>query len=537
MKRTNCWTVVGVWLALFATGSAQESKAPAKPADAKAASAAAASESATDVELSNRRWRDEARALLQKPTDIDFTELSLEELVKYLADFHKARIRIDRAALNAKQSTLPITITAIGQPLSHVLNRVMQAPEMAWTVHRGDIVITTVKALPLETRVYRVGRLMQLSSKRAPLKPSSATAGPGGFGLPGVGALGTSSSAPLAEFDHLAAEVTQLLEQNIAAPWMNGDGEGGTMTLFGELLVVRQTFQAHEQISQLLRVIEAALAREAGSPSLLVMSPDDALRWLAAQKALRRELKLRLSETPLDDVVKMLREQTDVDVFVDHAALKAASISEDISLNLPDGQYPAHKAMQLALEPHQLVAVLDDGAIRITTAVQADRFLQTVIYDVADLLRTEDDLATLMATLQENTDGPWRDSSGDGGTITHFSVGLFVIRQSDSVHSQIALLLHELRQAKKELPKEAGKPLTNDLETKFHKAKSKDEAEALERLILTFVAPNSWDVSGGRGLLRTAEDRLIIQQTKAIHEQIDQFLREYQQAKPITPAK
>ena len=531
MKRTICRNVVGVWLALLAVCPAQESKVPAKPAVAKEVGAAADAES-VEAELSNRRWREEAQALLKKPTDIEFQELPLDEAVKFLAEFHNARIRIDRSGVDARLSQTSITVSAVGQPLSHVLNRLMQAPELAWTVSRGDIVITTVKALPLETRVYRIGRLLQLSSKRAPLKPSAAQ-----VGFNATGFNHNSSGLPSAfEVDH-GAEVIQLLTDTIDARWMQNEGEGGSMSLFGELLVVRQTYQAHEQIALLLRALEAVLAREPGSPALLVMSPEDAPRWLAAQKGLRRELKLRLSETPLDDVVKMLREQTEVDVFVDHAALKAAKVSEDISLNLPDGQYPAHKAMQLALELHQLGAALDDGAIRITTATLATKFLQTVVYDVADLLRSEDDLGTLINTLQESTSGLWRDVAGEGGTITHFPVGLFVIRQSDSVHSQIALLLHELRQAKKDVPKEAAKPLPSDLETKFHKAKSKDEAEALERLILTFVAPNSWDVSGGRGLLRTAEDRLIIQQTKAIHEQIDQFLREYQQAKPITPTK
>lgn len=534
MNRTICCPVVGIWLTLFAACSAQDSKVPAKPAEPKESSAVAGLESASEAELSNRRWRDEAQALLRKPTDVEFAEYPIEDAVKFLAEFHNARIRLDRTALNAKQSLTPVTISAVGQPLSHVLNRLMQAPDLAWTVHRGDIVITTVKALPLETRVYRIGRLLQLSSKRAPLKPSAAaTAGPGGFGF------GNPASGPVSPFelDHTGIDVTQLLESSIDARWMNNAGEGGTQSLFGELLVVRQTYQAHEQIALLLRAVEAVLAREPGSPSLLVMSPEDAPRWLASQKAMRRELKLKLSDTPLEDVAKMLREQTEVDVFIDHTALKAAGVSENVALNLPDGQYPAHKAMQLALEPHQLAAVLDDGAIRLTTVPQATKFLPTVVYDVADLLRTEDDVFTLTSTLQENTSGPWLDTAGEGGTLNQFPVGLFVIRQSDTVHSQIALLLHELRQAKKELPKEAAKPLPNDLETKFHKAKSKDEAEALERLILTFVAPNSWDVSGGRGLLRTAEDRLIIQQTKAIHDQIDQFLREYQQAKPITPTK
>ncbi|HLQ46959.1 MAG TPA: hypothetical protein VK137_19605, partial [Planctomycetaceae bacterium] len=70
-------------------------------------------------------------------------------------------------------------------------------------------------------------------------------------------------------------------------------------------------------------------------------------------------------------------------------------------------------------------------------------------------------------------------------------------------------------------------------ETRFYKAGSKAEAESLERLLQEFVAPNTWDVSGGRGVLRSAEDRLIVRQTPAVNEQIEQFFREYQLAKPV----
>ncbi len=528
MNRQSPLSALILWLSLIAVCPAQEPKAPAKPSEIKGAESAITVEDSLEAELSDRRWRDEAQAWLRKPTDVEFSETALEDVVRFLADLHKARIRIDRNALGVNVVT-PITVSAMGQPLSHVLNRAMQSPELAWTVHRGDIVITSPKNLPLETRVFRVGRLLQLSAKRAPLQPSATAVGPSRF-APGPIQTELIEGVPF--------QLNMLLQEVIDAPWADTSGEGGSLSLFGELLVVRQSFQAQEQISRLLRVLEAALAREPGSPSLLVMSPDDAQRWLTAQKALRRELKLSLSETLLEDVVKMLAEQTEVEVFVDHPALEAAKIPATlITLNLPDGQYPADKAMQLALEPRQLLAVLDEGAIRITTAPRAAKFHQTVVYDVADLLRSEDDVPTLLSTLQESTSGQWKTRDGDGGTLTEFPGGLFVIRQSDSVHTQIALLLHELRQAKKDLPKEAAKPLPNDLETKFHKAKTKDEAEALERLILTFVSPNSWDVSGGKGLLRTAEDRLIIQQTRTVHEQIDQFLREYQQAKPITPTK
>ncbi len=58
----------------------------------------------------------------------------------------------------------------------------------------------------------------------------------------------------------------------------------------------------------------------------------------------------------------------------------------------------------------------------------------------------------------------------------------------------------------------------------------------LERLLMTFVAPATWDSSGGPGVLRTAGDRLVIRQANAVHDQIDRFLREYQQAAPIGQA-
>ena len=524
-------SIVVLGLSLGGVSSAQEPKAPPKPSATPNPAVAITLDSTLEAELSDPRSREEVEAWLRKPTDVEFSESSLEDVVRFLAFQHNARIRIDSADGGAVYKGTPITVSAVGLPLSKVLNRAMQGPELAWTVHRGDIVITSPKNLPLETRVYRVGRLLELAARRG--VPQRAAIGVGAGRL--EAAIGAGQPELL---ENVSAQLRMLLEEAIDAPWADRDGEGGTLSLFGELLVVRQSYQVQQQISRLLRVVEAALARGPGSPSLLVMSPENAQRWLTAQASMRRELKLALSETPLEDVVKMLAEQTELEVFVDHPALMAAKISEAVvALTLPDGRYPAHKAMQFALEPKELIAIIDEGSIRITTSTQAVKFFKTVVYDAADLLTTENDVQSLFSTIQDSTGGQWKDRDGEGGTLTEFPGKLFVTRQSDAVHTQIAMLLHELRQAQKEHPKEPAKPLPNDLETKFHKAKTKDEAEALERLILTFVAPTTWDVSGGKGLLRTAEDRLIIQQTRAVHEQIDQFLREYQQAKPITAAK
>lgn len=524
------WLGMVFSLSLFAVCRADEPKAPAKPNPNPANEAALSMEATVESELSNRRLREEAEAWLRLPTDADFVEAKLEEVIHYLADQHKARIRIDHNAIELSQTSNPITLSASGRPLSHVLNIAIQAADLAWTIRQGDIVVTTIQNIPRETRVYRLGRLRQLESKRL-LPPGSATSA--GMLSPNGHPSGGFSTPSTSDEPH---HIVRVLQEEIDAPWRDVDGEGGTLSLFGEMLVVRHTYHAHEQIGDLLKAVEAALAREPGSPSLLVMQPVEAQRFLAAQKGLRRELKLKLMLTPLNEFVKTLVTQTDLEIVVDHAALASANISESIELNLLEGQYPAHQALQIALKPAALIAVIDEGAIRITTPERAEKFYLTVVYDIADLVRSEEDVQPLIQLFQESAGGPWKDTDGEGGTLTELPGGLFVIRQSDSVHTQIALLLHELRQAKKESLKDNAKPAAIDVEKRFYKAKSKDEAEALERLILTFVAPNTWDVSGGKGLLRIAEDRLIIQQTKVVHDQIDSFLRDYQQAKPIGTA-
>ena len=329
------------------------------------------------------------------------------------------------------------------------------------------------------------------------------------------------------------AELTRFIEESTSVAWINTSGEGGQLSAFGDQLIVRQTYRGHEEIARLLRFTELALSRAPGSPPLLVMSPEEVTQLARLQKTLRKEIDLRLVQTPLSDAIPLLRDRLGEEVYFEQSEATKQLNLGSLELTLAEGRYTAREALRQLLLPHNLAAVIDDGAIRITTTDQARLQHLTVIYDIADLLRTNEDIDALNASIRDNTTGPWMDTDGEGGTISSFLGGLLVIRQAERSHTEIALLLQELRQARKDTVKEDAAPKANELDTRFHKAKSKDEAESLERLILTFVSPATWDVSGGRGVLRTAEDRLIIQQTKAVHEQIDRFLREYQQAKPI----
>lgn len=507
---------------------AQDSKVPTQPAEKKSEPAALSPiEESVAAELADRARQAEVAAWLSKPTQVSFIDIPLSDAVTFLADFHNARIRLDAAAkgMNSSFPNASVSMVTEKQPLSHVLNRITQAVGAVWTIHRGDILITTPTRENelLDTRVYRVGRLLRLSESRAVLKPAQPP-------QPFMGILQASGfpGEPTPD-DSLVAFVTE----STSVPWQINTGEGGSLSVLGDQLIVRQTYRGHEEVARLLQFAEVALSRAPGSPPLLVMSADESTKLARLQKALRREVELRIVQTPLVDVITLLRDRLGEDVYFEQSeATKQFNLGGQ-ELTLSDGRYVGREALRQMLSPHDLAAVIDDGAICITTNEQAQLRQLTVIYDVADLLRTSDDRDLLQSSIEEHTTGPWMNLAGEGGTISDLLGGLLVIRQTDSVHTEIALLLQEIRQARKETAKEAAAPRVTEFETRFHKAKTKDEAEALERLILTFVAPSTWDVSGGRGVLRTAEDRLIIQQSRAVHDQIDQFLREYQQAKPI----
>ncbi|MFM9964489.1 MAG: hypothetical protein ACKV2Q_25080 [Planctomycetaceae bacterium] len=520
-------------LLLVSLGSvAQDSKVPPQATAPKAETATGSPiDEAVAAELADRARQEAAAAWLSKPTPVNFTDIPLVDAAKFLADLHTARIRMDSGAIGENPSFPQALVTLVTekQTLSHVLNRLTQQAGAIWTIHGGDILVLSPAREQelLETRVYRIGRLLKLSASRAVVPPSPPRPVVGNFssgGFPGGGLMIDPTSND---------SFIQFITGSTSVLWQETSGEGGAMSVLRDQLIVRQTYRGHEEVSRLLRSVELALSRAPGSPPLLVMSADESAKLARLQKGLRREIEMPLVQTTLADAVPLLRERLGEDVYIDQSESTKPLNLGDRELTLAEGRYVAREALRQMLAPHSLTAVITDGAICVMPAEQEILHHLTVIYDVADLIGSTDDRAELQHAIEQGTTGPWLQSVGQGGTISDLLGGLLVIRQNEHVHTEVALLLHELRQARKDTTQDAAAPRATDLETRFHKAKSKDEAEALERLILTFVAPMTWDSSGGRGVLRTAEDRLIIQQTKAVHEQIDQFLREYQQAKPL----
>ena len=336
------------------------------------------------------------------------------------------------------------------------------------------------------------------------------------------------------------AATGQSLERALAeatsGPWLINGGQGApSPRVIGERMVVHQNLRNHREIAALLRTLELALARPLGASILPATESDEEVAEMTKlQRLLNTEIEVNFVELPLNDVAAFLSELLNEEVVLDTESLTEEGFATDIPMTAR-GRWPARTALRRLLDP-MLSFELRQGTIVITTQAKQKERLHSVVYDLADLLQAGLSINELIRVLEESTSGRFLNRDGEGGVITEFPGGLLVIRQTADVQTEVAMLLHDLRQARREdkTPPQAN---PSKLETRFHRAKSKAEAEALESLLMTFVAPTTWDSSGGRGVLRTAEDRLIIRQTKAVHDQIDRFLNEYQQAKPIGATK
>ncbi len=463
-----------------------------------------------------------------------FDNQPLDQVVQQLAKLTKTSFQIDVRALAEEGigPDSPITFNARKpQRVADVLDRLLQPLQLSWYIDGNVVRVTTAAKTNvfLQTRAYRVGRLLRLVVERdvrLPRSPSMTTDAEGNL----------QPAAIRGDMAAASRKLEEALQEATSGPWEQRDGEGGnTPRVVAERMLVQQTQQAHREINALLRTVELILSRPFGSAPLLVTETDEELTELTRmQRLLETEIEFNFTDAPLTDVTKRLSDKLDEEIAIDIEALTEEGIRTDSPVTF-QGRFAAGIALSQILEPLQLAHQFRHGAVYVTTIAKSKERLQTVVYDVADFLQVGHSMQGLLQFIEDSTAGPWLNTGGEGGTQTEFPGGVLVIRQIANVHDEIASLLGGLR---KTLRAAAQSPRTKESEfqTRFLQARSKAEAKAIERLLRTFVAPATWDSSGGRGLIGTADDRIVIRQTKAVHEQIDRFLREYQQATPVGQA-
>lgn len=173
---------------------------------------------------------------LEKPTQVDFHQTSLQDIVDVLKDEHLIEIQLDSKAIAeyGLESDTPVTARFKNVSLRSALSLLLKPMELTWAIRDEVLLLTTLDVADslLFTRTYPVGDL-------------------GGE----------------ADFDSLRQAITGTVSP---ISWDEVGGPGNIVIVPGsQSLVVSQTRPVHEAILTLLRSLRAARESQGPPPKRL----------------------------------------------------------------------------------------------------------------------------------------------------------------------------------------------------------------------------------------------------------------------------
>ena len=523
---------------------------------------------------------------LHKLVKAEWENVPLEEVLKTLAQAAGANLWIDHESLTAEGIStddsvvdLHLDEVTVWQVLPFVLDRLA----LTWHGSEGLLAITTqarANELPV-TRTYDVQSIVTaLEPQLKKLPPrfrsqsgsgssggycgsggssggGSGGGGNGGAGAPGffrvpdstepttafhfvlpqfgggvpqmtggyVGArLGISTNSPQTKGEEVLSEmVTQIVHNGTSrSKWEHVDGEGGTIGVGRGRLIVRQDYQTHFQVRQLLQAVEEFVVRGSKTKSMLVARPgypheEDA----AIFKRLAEPQDINVAEAPLDEALRQLAEAGRYRLWLDKEALTSDGINTDQTVTLKLSGTTLNTVLHRLLEPLTLTFIVEEGALVVTTQVKADEMVSTHICFTGDIpeAHTASDLLT---AIEVATSAKWELSDGEGGVQWKGVPEWLVIRQTQACHREIAELFDDLRQAMA-APQEAAAP---ELELRLYPVADENAIPDLIRSLPDLI-PN-WDAK--HGFVAPLGRSLAIKQPARVHDRLDELFSALDQA-------
>ncbi len=212
---------------------------------------------------------------LAGPTQLEFVEMPLQDVVDYLKDYHGIEIQLDKKAMDdvGIGSDTPITKNLKGITLRSALRLLLKEKGLTYVIQDEMLLITTPEEADnhLETTIYPVGDLV--------LPPNS-----------------TAETQP--DFDSLMEVIKTTVKP---ATWDNNEGPGSIVPFENNLsITVAQTQEVHEEIARLLEKLRA-VSREQGKEGRPLFKPRPKTKVDAAlrNKAPGGEKKPAKSDPPV----------------------------------------------------------------------------------------------------------------------------------------------------------------------------------------------------------------------------------------------
>ena len=354
------------------------------------------------------------REALDEPTQIEFVDTPLKDVVDYLKDLHHIEIQLDGPAMQEAgvEESTPLTRNLKGISLRSALRLMLDELELTCVIHNEVLLITSrAKAASnkfLETRAYAVQDLASPDRDGAvdlqPLKAVLATIAP--------------------------------------ETWSANNGNGDIAAfVVGDraLLVVSQTQEVHEQIASVLDM----LRREGGLKTASQHVGVDEAAERRIREALDQPTQIEFVDTPLKDVIDYLKDLHHIEIQTDDSAFKEGDVGESVPVNKNLKGISLRSALKTVLDELALTYVVRHGVLLITSPFRAEGndLMEARVYPVADLV------------LPDHRGGPL-DLKSLMGVLSHASAGivvgnrpLLVVWETENGQEQVQATLEVLRKA------------------------------------------------------------------------------------------
>jgi len=184
------------------------------------------------------------------------------------------------------------------------------------------------------------------------------------------------------------------------------------------------------------------------------------------RSALQEDTDLEFLETPLADVLSLVKDLHRIPVQMDSRALEEAGLGSDTPVTRVIKGIPLRSALNLILDDLGLTWVIRDDVLMITTQADAARMIEVRTYDVSDLTSQGVAPETLVDAIMTSLAPVEADGSRVRFSEMRRSVlplkNLLIVRDSLTGHKNVADLLTAMRQqmAPKDAKSSAGNPAT-----------------------------------------------------------------------------
>jgi len=237
--------------------------------------------------------------------------------------------------------------------------------------------------------------------------------------------------------------------------------------------------------------------------------------------ALDKPTTVDFQETGLEDALMFLKSYHEINIWLDRGTLAEEGVALDQPVTLKLAGVKLESVLNLLLEPNELDWVVQDEVLKITTKSWATAHPEVRTYSVQNLLdagHTPEDLVASITKCVEPSS--WYEDAA----ISH-SGGVLVVRQSQRAHGEIVRLLEDLdRIADDEEEREADHKQAV-VSVKVYQT-GKQPADKVARYIEELIAKDTWTAHGGKGKVRVLEGVLVVEQTREVHQAVDNFLRQ-----------